>query len=223
MGWPVPGARTGSASVVQAQESRQRDRGWGVLRALLGTSDKPRLAGVRREERRLQSGGDSGADGSTSQETTRGRGRTTRLVASSLPSLSSGKRGTGFHSLRTGPRQLSAGRDTTCERRSDGRYGRRYSIVCAEPSSRSPSRAAGSIIPGGYGDPVPVKPRVGQGIFRTVVADVYGRQCAVTREKAFPALEAAHIRPVQVKSHSTMSGTGCCCAPISISCSTPAT
>ena len=49
--------------------------------------------------------------------------------------------------------------------------------------------------PGGYGDPVPVKPRVGQGIFRTVVADVYGRQCAVTREKAFPALEAAHIRP----------------------------
>ena len=50
-------------------------------------------------------------------------------------------------------------------------------------------------LPGGYGDPVPVKPRVGQGIFRTVVADVYGRQCAVTREKAFPALEAAHIRP----------------------------
>lgn len=50
-------------------------------------------------------------------------------------------------------------------------------------------------LPGGYGDPVPVRPRVGQGIFRTVVADVYGRQCAVTREKAFPALEAAHIRP----------------------------
>ena len=40
-----------------------------------------------------------------------------------------------------------------------------------------------------------VKPRVGQGIFRTVVTDVYGRQCAVTREKALPALEAAHIRP----------------------------
>ena len=50
-------------------------------------------------------------------------------------------------------------------------------------------------LPGGYADPVTVKPRVGQGIFRTVVADVYGRQCAVTREKAFPALEAAHIRP----------------------------
>ena len=40
-------------------------------------------------------------------------------------------------------------------------------------------------------------PRVRQGIFRTVVADVYGRQCAVTREKAFPALEAAHIRSAE--------------------------
>ena len=50
-------------------------------------------------------------------------------------------------------------------------------------------------IPGGYGDPVTVRTRVGQGIFRTVVTDVYGRQCAVTREKALPALEAAHIRP----------------------------
>lgn len=50
-------------------------------------------------------------------------------------------------------------------------------------------------IPSGYGDPATVRPRVGQGIFRTVVTDVYGRQCAVTREKALPALEAAHIRP----------------------------
>ena len=50
-------------------------------------------------------------------------------------------------------------------------------------------------IPGGYGGPTTVRPRVGQGIFRTVVTDVYGRQCAVTREKALPALEAAHIRP----------------------------
>ena len=40
-----------------------------------------------------------------------------------------------------------------------------------------------------------VRPRVGQGIFRTRVADAYARQCAVTREKTFPALEAAHIRP----------------------------
>ena len=48
---------------------------------------------------------------------------------------------------------------------------------------------------GGYGNQVSVRPRVGQGIFRTRVADAYERQCAVTREKTFPALEAAHIRP----------------------------
>ena len=63
-------------------------------------------------------------------------------------------------------------------------------------------RLLGTIVPdrpqdgwGGYGNPVSVRPRVGQGIFRTAVADAYGRQCAVTREKTFPALEAAHIRP----------------------------
>ena len=58
-----------------------------------------------------------------------------------------------------------------------------------------PKPAKWGEIPGGYGDPATVRPRVGQGIFRTVVTDVYGRQCAVTREKALPALEAAHIRP----------------------------
>lgn len=29
-----------------------------------------------------------------------------------------------------------------------------------------------------------------------MVTDIYQRQCAVTREKVLPALEAAHIRPV---------------------------
>ena len=57
-----------------------------------------------------------------------------------------------------------------------------------------PKRVYQGDIPGGYGDPTTVRPRVGQGIFRTVVTDVSGRQCAVTREKALPALEAAHIR-----------------------------
>ena len=53
-------------------------------------------------------------------------------------------------------------------------------------------------LPGGYGDPVPTRPRVGQGIFRSVVRDVYERKCAVTRERALPALDAAHIRPFKV-------------------------
>jgi putative restriction endonuclease len=47
-----------------------------------------------------------------------------------------------------------------------------------------------------YGDPVLVRPRLGQGTFRALVTDNYLRRCAVTGEKALPALDAAHIRPV---------------------------
>ena len=37
--------------------------------------------------------------------------------------------------------------------------------------------------------------RVGQGTFRTRLLRVYKGQCAVTRERAAPALDAAHIQP----------------------------
>jgi len=47
-----------------------------------------------------------------------------------------------------------------------------------------------------FGDPVPVRPRLGQGSFRVVVTDVYERRCAITRERVLPVLEAAHIKPV---------------------------
>jgi putative restriction endonuclease len=47
-----------------------------------------------------------------------------------------------------------------------------------------------------YGDSVLVRQRLGQGAFRLLVTDAYGRRCAVTREKALPVLQAAHIRPV---------------------------
>lgn len=47
-----------------------------------------------------------------------------------------------------------------------------------------------------YGDPVPVRPRLGQGAFRALVTEIYERRCAITREKALPVLDAAHIRPV---------------------------
>jgi len=56
-------------------------------------------------------------------------------------------------------------------------------------------RAAESEAPT-YGDPVPVRQRLGQGAFRILVTDIYQRQCAVTRERALPALDAAHIKPV---------------------------
>jgi putative restriction endonuclease len=46
-----------------------------------------------------------------------------------------------------------------------------------------------------YGAPQMVLPRLGQGLFRGVVAEAYGRRCAVTEERALPVLEAAHIVP----------------------------
>jgi len=47
-----------------------------------------------------------------------------------------------------------------------------------------------------FGDPVLVRPRLGQGTFRVLVTETYRRRCAVTQEKVLPVLEAAHIRPV---------------------------
>ena len=46
-----------------------------------------------------------------------------------------------------------------------------------------------------YGEPVLVKPRLGQGAFRILVTDNYRRRCAVSGERTLPALDAAHIRP----------------------------
>lgn len=48
---------------------------------------------------------------------------------------------------------------------------------------------------GRYGEPMLIRPRLGQGAFRMVVTDLYSRRCAITRERTLPALEAAHIRP----------------------------
>ena len=44
------------------------------------------------------------------------------------------------------------------------------------------------------GEPVLVQPRLGQGTFRMAVRQAYA-QCAVSREHALPALDAAHIKP----------------------------
>ncbi len=46
-----------------------------------------------------------------------------------------------------------------------------------------------------YGRGQIIKPRIGQGAFRIIVTDAYGRKCAVTGEKTLPVLEAAHIKP----------------------------
>jgi len=49
-----------------------------------------------------------------------------------------------------------------------------------------------------YGEPVVVRPRLGQGSFRIVVTDAYGRRCAVSGERVLPVLEAAHIKPYAI-------------------------
>ena len=46
-----------------------------------------------------------------------------------------------------------------------------------------------------YGDPVLMKPRLGQSSFRVMVTDAYKRRCAITGENTLVALEAAHIVP----------------------------
>jgi putative restriction endonuclease len=60
----------------------------------------------------------------------------------------------------------------------------------------APAAVATAEAPAMYGDPVLVRPRLGQGTFRVLVTDNYQRRCAVTGEKALPVLDAAHIRPV---------------------------
>ena len=46
-----------------------------------------------------------------------------------------------------------------------------------------------------YGEPVLMRPRLGQGTFRILVTDNYRRRCAISGERTLPALDAAHIRP----------------------------
>ncbi len=46
-----------------------------------------------------------------------------------------------------------------------------------------------------YGEPVPTRPRLGQGTFRILVTDTYHRRCAITLERTLPVLQAAHIKP----------------------------
>jgi putative restriction endonuclease len=50
-----------------------------------------------------------------------------------------------------------------------------------------------------YGTPIMVRPRLGQGAFKVVVTDAYGRRCAITGERTLPVLEAAHILPYAEK------------------------
>jgi putative restriction endonuclease len=75
--------------------------------------------------------------------------------------------------------------------------GQRIWLEClARTVSRqgAPLIVADRPLPGGYGQPALIRPRLGQRSFRIAVLDSYERRCAVTNERTLPALEAAHIR-----------------------------
>lgn len=58
-----------------------------------------------------------------------------------------------------------------------------------------------------FGEPTLITPRLGQGAFRVVITELYGRQCALTDGKVLPALDAAHIVPyAEGGSHSKTNG-----------------
>lgn len=58
-----------------------------------------------------------------------------------------------------------------------------------------------------FGSPSTYLPRLGQGAFRSMVIDAYGRRCTVTGERTLPALEAAHIVPFsEIQAHHVSNG-----------------
>ena len=49
-----------------------------------------------------------------------------------------------------------------------------------------------------FGEPRLVRPRLGQGGFKTLVREAYQKRCAITGHKIVPTLQAAHIVPVSM-------------------------
>jgi len=78
--------------------------------------------------------------------------------------------------------------------------GRRIYEACLDAAAASElSTGRGTVLIGEdrarYGEPTPVRARLGQGIFRVALQGAYEGACAVTGEHSLPVLEAAHIRP----------------------------
>lgn len=73
---------------------------------------------------------------------------------------------------------------------------RLQNYVLAQPQTGLAALAA--IESNGYGKPQIVLPRLGQGLFRVLVTDVYQRRCSITGERTLPVLDAAHIKPYTV-------------------------
>jgi putative restriction endonuclease len=73
----------------------------------------------------------------------------------------------------------------------------RLQSVSNEKISDSPATIA-AIDSKGFGKPQVVHPRLGQGLFRILVTEQYGRRCAVSGERTLPVLDATHIKPYTI-------------------------
>lgn len=69
------------------------------------------------------------------------------------------------------------------------------SVQAAVSLMGKPTQGLSEVEQARYGEPILVRPRLGQGAFRVVVTDNYSRRCAISGERTLPALDAAHIRP----------------------------
>ena len=81
-------------------------------------------------------------------------------------------------------------------------------LMQSRPSVLEPGTATvAAIETHGFGKPQLILPRLGQGLFRTLVTDAYSRRCAITGERTLPVLDAVHIKPYSlVKRHEVPNG-----------------
>lgn len=71
---------------------------------------------------------------------------------------------------------------------------RLWNLVC-ERLRTGAGLANGIEEPPRFGAEYLTRARLGQGAFRVLVTEAYGRRCAITGERTLPVLEAAHIKP----------------------------
>ena len=67
-------------------------------------------------------------------------------------------------------------------------------LVTPDPLDPSVSPKTSELQNSRYGAEYLTRARIGQGSFRVLVTNAYGKRCAMTGEKTLPVLEAAHIR-----------------------------
>lgn len=80
-------------------------------------------------------------------------------------------------------------------------------LLAKEQRVPDPGPALTAVTSSGFGKPHLAFPRLGQGSFRILVTDAYGRRCAMTGEKTLPVLDAAHIKPyAAAKQHEISNG-----------------